>query len=680
VDEKRHPRTVFEQCGDFFIHLNRISAVEEDFFMRWIKGIAVWGLAACLGVMSQQNALAEEDKLDEAKEQEVKEFVVTATRLKRPIEEVGSSITVITHEDIKTRGYTSVFDVLREVPSLDVVQNGGQGAITSVFIRGAKSEHTLVLVDGVEANNPVTTGRTFNFANLNVTNIERIEVLRGPQSVLYGSDAIGGVVNIITKKGKGPFQSRFGGEYGSFRTWRANANVSGGSRFMNYAVGISHMDTEGISAASDKESGNKEKDGYENTTFSARVGLTPFETLDVDVILRYVDASGELDNGGGANQDDPNYDEDTQTILLRTAASLSLFDGFWEQVLGVSFSRHDRDTINGKDSDHPLDSAEGVYDSSTRKLDWQHHLYLHESNILTIGAEYEREDASSTYESESMWGPFSSEFGNETSETKGLYVQDQISLMDTFFAAVGVRTDNHSRFGSKTTYRVAPACVIRKTGTRLKGSYGTGYKAPSLFQLFSSYGDEDLKPEKSIGWDAGFEQSFWKERVSFGLTYFDNHYKTMIDFDSGLSLYQNIGEATSSGTEVFAAFQPVDFLSLRAAYTHTNTKDTDTGEQLLRRPKKKYTCDVDVRFLEKGNLHLTLLHVGERQDMDYSTWPASHVTLDSYTVVNLSASFQAHENVRVFGRVDNLLDEAYEQVLGYGTKGTGVYAGAEITF
>ena len=441
---------------------------------------------------------ADQTESEEKNTDKTQEVVVSATKLETPTREVGSSVTVITGEQIEEMQKTSVLDVLKSVPALDVLRNGGPGGATSVFIRGAKSEHTLIIIDGVEMNDPVTPGRTYNFANLSTDNIDRIEILRGPQSTLYGSDAIGGVINIITKRGKGKPNGFVSLEGGSFNTYRGAAGGNGGNAWMNYAMGFSHSDTEGISAASEKD-GNTEKDGYRNTSLYGTLGFIPTENFDLDFSLRYMDTETGMDNSAGAGGDDPNNVLTSKQLAFRTQGRLYLFDDIWEQKLGFSLTDHDSSSRNDPDADHPDDSALDSYQAQMLKFDWQNNFYIHDTNTLTFGIDTEEENGESFYNSESAWGPYSSTFAEQTARTTGYYLQDQIKLWNSWFTTVGVRWDSHSMFGTETTYRIASAYLIQNTGTKFKGSFGTGFKAPTLFQLYSDYGDETLSPEESTG-------------------------------------------------------------------------------------------------------------------------------------------------------------------------------------
>jgi vitamin B12 transporter len=618
------------------------------------------------------------------KEVTLEKVVVTATRVETPTEEIASSMTIISSKEIERKQKTTVLEALRDIPGLDVVQTGGVGSHTSIFLRGANSEHTLVMIDGVEVNDPISPGRSYDFAHLTVDNIERIEIIRGPQSTLYGSDAIGGVVNIITKKGEGKPKFFLSAEGGSFTTFREATGISGGNKWVNYSFALSRFDTEGISAASKKD-GNYEKDGYENTSLSARLGFTPMDNIDIDFILRYIDAKTELDNFSGFGGDDPNYVQKSKQFFFKTQVGLSLFDQVWSQKLGLAINDHKRDIKNNKDSQHPFDSEKGRYDGQLLKFDWQHHLKLHRTNALTFGLDLDREEGKSRYYWESIWGPGQSIFPKKTADIKGYYIQDEIKLWDRFFATFGIRIDDHSRFGTETTYRIAPAYLIKETDTKIKGTFGTGFKAPSLYQLFAPttlwgpIGNKDLKPEKSRGWDFGIEQELLKKRVVLGATYFRNDFKDLIQFDWGQG-YINIAKAKTEGVELFASAKPIDDLTLRINYTYTDTEDETTGEALIRRPKNKIGFDINYHFLNNGNVNLGVIYVGKRDDLDFSISPSRRVKLDQYTLVNLAVSYDITKNFQLFGRVENLLDKEYEEVKGFGTPGLSFFGGMKLSF
>ena len=605
--------------------------------------------------------------------------VVTANRMETPAEEVGSSVTVITGEQIGKMQKTSVIDVLRTAPALDINQSGGPGSAASIFIRGAKSEHTLVIIDGVEMNDPITPGRTFNFANLSVDNIERIEILRGPQSTLYGSDAIGGVINIITKKG-GKVPSGFASiEGGSNNSVRGTAGGSGGNEWAQYSLGFSHWKTDGISAASGRE-GNSEPDGYENSTVFGTFGFKPADNLDIDVHLRFIDAQSDDDLGAGAGNDDPNYRTDSQQVLLRTQGRLRLFGDKWEQKIGFSMTDNELFSQNDPDAGNPDSYLRSSYQGQIFKFDWQNNLYLHDTNTVTFGIETEEEKGESNYYEETIYGPYENTFANKSARTTGYYIQDRIRLLDSWFTTLGVRFDDHAKFGVETTYRIASAYLFQQTGTKIKGSFGTGFKAPTLIQLYSYWGNEELGPEESTGWDFGLEQTMFGKRAVVGATYFNSEIDNMIQFAGGG--YNNVGRAVLKGVEVFGQAHPARNLDLEINYTHARAKDIDTAERLVRRAGDKFSFSLNYGFLDRANVYMEIVYEGARDDLvfDPFTYESVRVRLDDYVLFNPAFSCELNDHLQLFFRVDNLFDREYEAISGYGTSGIEAYGGLKVNF
>lgn len=617
-------------------------------------------------------------------------IIVTATKLETPAKEVASSVTIVTEEEIQSKQHTSVLETLRDVPGVDVVRQGGPGQQTSVFIRGANSHHTLILIDGIELNDPSTPSRAFDFAHLTTDNIERIEILRGPNSTLYGSDALGGVINVITKRGQGSPRLTVSAEGGSYETYREKVELSGGSDLINYNLTASYLESNGIWSASHKD-GNSERDGYDNLSVSSRIGLTPTDYFDIDFFLRYTKADTDIDAYPGPLGDDPNYTSAFESIALRTQAGLFLFDDLWEQKLGFSLTDYDRENDNKPDPLKPDDIDKSSYESTIYKIDWQNNLYLHKYNTLTLGLDYEKERANArslgTFTSYGM--PFSvdSEMGSKKTHTIGYFIQDQVKIWDSFFTTLGFRIDDHNKFGSEATYRITSTYLIEPTGTKLKATYGTGFKAPTIFQLYSpDYGNQDLKPEEVKGWDVGLEQTFFHGKSLVTFTYFENDFENLIDtaVNETTSVFEflNIEEAKTKGIEITASLEPTKNTTLKLSYVYTEAKDEKEDERLVRRPRDKFSLDINQRFLDKGNINLNILYVGEREDKFFNeaTFEGGRIDLSSYTLVNLAASYNVSERLRLFGRVDNLFDKEYVELWGYDTAGISGYAGAEYTF
>jgi vitamin B12 transporter len=611
------------------------------------------------------------------------QVVVTAARLETPLREVASAVTVITRADLERTNKTSVLDALRDTLGLAIARNGGPGSSSSVLIRGANSEHVLVLLDGVPLNDPINPSHSFDFAHLTVDGVERIEILRGPQSTLFGSDALGGVINILTARGSGKPSVTLRASGGSFGTFSGGLNVRGSSRSFRYDFSLSRESTDGVSAADSAYSGNTEKDGYRNWTLAGRAGFALEGGTEIDLIIRGVSARTELDSFGGAYGDDSNSVQDYLSGFIRAQARALFADGHWESKLGFSYIRSSRQNDNPVDSVHPFDSETGKYRSGRVRIDWQNNAFLRPGHTLTIGAELERETGDSNYLSVSAWGPYESVFPNRRADRTGVFLQDRFCLGQAFFATAGLRLDAHSRAGTALTCRFAPAVVIEPTGTKLKATIGTAFKAPSLYQLYAPgtswgpIGNETLLPERSLGWDAGLEQTLAQGAVLFGLSYFQSDFRNLINFDF-LRGYVNIGRARTNGWELSAEARPAARLMLRFGYTLLEARDLDANAPLLRRPKDKLSGTIQWTLAEGWEAGLSAVYTGARQDNDYSGWTAEVVTLPAYTLIDAYLSFAPDRDLEFFGRWDNIGNARYETVFGYGTLGSAVSAGFKI--
>ncbi len=594
---------------------------------------------------------------DTMPEVEVGEVVITATKTETALKDVASSVTIIKEEDIDRKKAKTVAEVLRDVPGIDVVQTGGPGGLTSVFMRGGNSNHTLVLIDGVQVNSP--TAGLFDFANLTTDNIERIEIVRGAQSTLYGSDAIGGVINIITKRGKGAPAVNLSVEAGSFRSLRELIGITGTTRSLDYSLSVGRFDTDGFSSANEKN-GNTEKDGYENTTISSRLGWNSFTSGRLELSMRYSDAEADQDGFTFSPIDDPNFVQKDRSMNLATRYSRPLTN-WWNQHLQLSMNVEE---LKGIDPD-PADIFNNFeFDTQRRLVEWQHQLYIAETDIMTIGYEYEGQN-----------GKVKDSF-DRTITNSALYIQDQHQISDAFSQAVGVRADYNNRFGNEITYKAEAAYRIKESNTRFRAAYGTGFHGPTLNDLyFPGFGNPDLKPETSESIEGRIEQTFLSDRLSLQATYFYNRFENLIIFDSTTFLPENIGEATSKGAEIGLQIRPFKAVTLSTNYTLTDTENRENDKELPRRPRNKVSAILSISPIAPLNFDLELRHVGKRFD------DSSNINeLDPYTLVNISGRLDVTKNVQVFARVENLFDEEYEEALGFGTAGFSAFGGVKISF
>lgn len=599
--------------------------------------------------------------------------VVSATRTPQPLDRVGSSITVITGEELERRQTTVVSDALREVPGFAVNRAGGVGQITRLRIRGSEGNQTLVLIDGIEANDPGADSE-FDFAQLFAADIERIEALRGPQSVLYGSDAAGGVVNVITRRGEGPVS--FGGlvEGGSFQTRRAAGSVGGGGERYDFFLSGSALSTDGVSAASE-ERGNSEADAYWNGTTFGKLGLRPSDLLELDFVGRATRFSAEGDAFvGGLGAVDADQETDGDLRYGRAQAKLKLFDGAWEQVLGFSGSRQDRHL-----QDNGVETSR--FEGTKRKFDYQSNVYVPTpsfagtEHVFTVLLEDEQEEVLA----QSAFSDVDRKI-----ESRAVAGQYQLALFDRVFLTGGARSDDNEAFEDSTSWRATAAYLHKETATKLKASYGTGVKNPTAFELYgftaNFRGNPDLEPEEAKGWDAGIEQALFGDRLNLEAVYFDQRIDKLIA-GAGQTAVNLDGESRSHGVELAATANLLPGLDLRAALTVMRTRDPDGGE-LVRRPGETGSVNLSYRFLDgRALVDLGVIHNGEQRDFAFDAmFNRSVVTLDSFTLVNLAGSYRLTDGVELFGRVENLFDESYEETFTYGSPGIAAYAGLRLRY
>jgi vitamin B12 transporter len=609
--------------------------------------------------------------------QDLKQIIVTGTALDATLEDTGSSVSVLTQQDLEDGQYRNATDALQQVAGVDVVQSGGQGGNAAIFLRGANSEHTLVLLDGIELNNPATANRSFNLANLTLENIERIEVIRGPQSTIYGSDAMGGVINLVSKKAKQGVHTQLTSEAGSYNTFNQVADVAYGSEEFDFSTGITRQDVGGISAAS-ASLANKEQDDYQNTSLSNRMRISPpSKQIEATATTRYSRSHTNLDNTGGVGGDDPNRWIRNQEFFTRGDVRLMLQEETLVPSAYISYTRHTLDDTNAPDP-ASVDSLDSKYHGDIVTAGSRARWSPVSEFSTVLGAETQGERANSYFRSDGAWGPYEDTLFGTEARTNSAYLESKLSYSERAWIDAGVRHDNHSIFGGKTTFKVAPAVQVVK-GTKVRGSVGTGFKAPSLVQLYSSYGNRDLQAETSTGWDVGIDHEFVAGVVSSSATFFRNSYDELITFNPSTFVLENINQSYAQGLELGTDLTFSEDLSLRAAYTYTDTKDEETGESLLRRPRNKNSLTL-VYAPHGSNLRAQLQWrvYSSRFDNDFAAYPPQRVALGGYGLVDLALSYKLCESVDVIGRIDNLFDKEYQEVLGFGTTGAAAYAGVKI--
>ncbi|MEL8056341.1 MAG: TonB-dependent receptor [Pseudomonadota bacterium] len=590
---------------------------------------------ALLGAVSLSLALPM--MAQESEETTLDTVIVEGSRLDQAATEIGSSVTIITAEDIEELGFDFALDAVASAPGVTINSNGAFGGQASVRIRGAATEQTLVLIDGIPVNDPSSPGGGFNFARLDTENIERIEVLKGPQSTLWGTDAIGGVVSIITKRpGDGLGGSAFG-EYGSFNTFRGGASVENGSDIGDFRLALVTTTTDGISKA-DENNGNTEDDPYEALTLSAKGGLNFGDKARLSADLLWTDAEAEFDSfvfGNQGNVGDGAEVSETQELSGNLAFEASLFDGRLENLALIGFSDIKRENFtNGAPS----------FDASGDRsiLRYQGTLNINETNTLAFGAEREetRVDGDEVY-------------------INGLFALYEVKPTEQLTLTGGLRVDDHETFGSETTGRVAVAFNPNETLT-LRASWGQGFKAPTLFQLSGggfAAPNPNLQPETSQAFDAGVDWRSRDGRLSASLTVFDADIEDLISF--AFSGYFNEAEVETQGVELAGSVEITDWFGVEANYAYIDATDTN-GNPLRRIPE--HSGDIRFRIDPEGPFSGAVLVRYNGEEPNSAT-----TQVDGWTRVDVNGSYDLNESVELFARIENLLDEEYQQILGYGT-------------
>ena len=601
------------------------------------------GLAVSVPVIAQEeNALSDSDSI-----------IVYGVRLEQSVTEVGSSVSILTAEDIEALGVDYVVDAIATLPGVTINQNGAFGGSASVRIRGASSEQTLVIIDGVVSNDPTSPGGGFNFARLDPTNIDRIEVLKGPQSTLWGTDAIGGVVNIVTKRPAEGLQGNVFAQGGSYNSLRGGAEVASGGDIFDFRLSVSGNSTDGISKA-DEANGNTEKDSYESTNVNARVGVNLPGEARLQASVLWTDAESEFDSfsfGDQGNVADGDELSATEELVGNLSLHLPLFDGKFDNTVLVGYTEIDRQNFTDG-----LPSFDSKGDRLTYR--YQGTVSINDSNRLAFGAERE-----------------TNESNDEEVSIDGLFALYEIQPVESLTLTAGLRRDDHEVFGGETTGRFAAAYNPTDLVT-LRASWGEGFKAPTLFQTtFFCCGatgpNTDLKPEESEAYDVGVTLRTSDTRGEIGLTYFDQDTTNLINFSFDIGGYENIAEARSRGVEIAGKYRFTEWFETSLSYAYVDAKD-GAGEALVRVPQHSGDLQFDLNPAGRLSGNLRVKYNGTEQD--------PNGVVPAWTRVDLAGRFAMSDSVEFYGRIENLLDEQYQQILGYGTPGLSGYVGAKFSF
>ena len=634
-------------------------------------------------------------------------IVVTATRVAVATAAPTASATVLQGADLRARGIVSVADALREVPGAAVVQQGSWGGLTSLFVRGGESRYTKVLIDGVPANQP---GGVLDLAFLSTDDIERIEVVRGPASVLYGSDAMSGVVQIFTRQGRGPAAVRASARGGSYGTADADASVSGGGRLGGYTLGAAHHVSAGLygdTSVTVRGTVADVENGFRNTVLTGTARFSPDARTDVRGTARWNDGRFHFPTGGDGRivplQD---ATRDDRRLLLGLDAGRYLTSRVEARA---SVSSHTMRFVSSNLPSAPLDTLRSYSQSTSdvfrRTADARLNVYVRPQDVLTAGAELSSQGEESRGFSQTRTAarrpavPF-----DQTRRNVGYYAQWLGTVASRLTYTLSGRIDDNEKFGTFTTGRASTALAL-PTNTRLRAAVGNAFKEPQFSENFSTAftrGNPALQPEQAHSWELGAEQSVASGALTFGAAYFDQRFRNMIQY-RGIPArapaqdsvnYFNLGKADARGVELSLQVAERAGLSFGASYTYLRSRVVDPGASgapsfvrdstLLRRPSQQAAATLAYRAPRRGALALTTTYVGARADADFSKFPSPRVQLGGYAKYDLAGELQLLPSrgripsAALTLRVDNAFDRTYEAVKNYRAPGRVVLVGARV--
>ncbi len=625
---------------------------------------------------------------------ELEPIIVTATRLETPIDRLPVSVSVIEGEEIERQQIKDAFEILRDVPGFTIVQSGSRGGATSLFVRGGESDFNQVLIDGVRVNEP---GGAFDFSDLTTDGVDHIEIVRGPQSALYGSDAVTSVVQLFTRRGDGPLSARLGFAGGEFETYEGGGGISGGTERYGYSIDVGRIDTDGILDINNR---------YGNTSVASRFDLSPLETLDLTTTVRYNDSRFETPSqiaGDRFPPLDPNQASERKRLVVGPRAVWDPFP-WWRHALQLGYYHDDFAFDDPADAGVDFGSVRNDTTQERLSADYNSSFFLPSlagiTPTVTLGGYGETE----SFEQDSLllFPGFSlSERADETRNAGAFYSQVILDWQERVTLIAGFRLDQASTYGTEVNPRVGLSYRLPGTETKLRTSYGTGIKNPTFFENFGrteiGRGDEDLGPERSESWEVGFDQplAVGDYRAEVSATYFSSDFEDLISFipqiDPNAVAFFNIQEAESQGVEVGLRIETPIGIGFGGSYTYLDTEVLDAGpsggtlfvegEPLLRRPRHSGAFTVDYtagRWTASFNLTVK----GDSIDLDFDADPGGRrVSLDGFAKADIAVAYRliekqlGMESLSITAKGQNVFDDDYEEVFGFSTAGANFLIG-----
>jgi len=578
-----------------------------------------------------------------------------------------ASCDVIQADAASGEGKISVTDAIKNITGLHYTVSGGVAGETAIFIRGAGSQETQVLLEGIKLYDPiVTSGYFYGYNYMSLDNLEKIEVLKGPYSSLYGSGGIGGTISLITEKGRGKPQFSYLQEAGSYGTYLEKISLIGSLDKLAYTFSLSRVDINSFYSTRYKN-GNHERDPYHDINPSFRLDYDFTDTISATLLNNFTYAKYEYDGSAYTPPYGPADDDDNRANFYQNVGGFiinhRLSDKFSHKFT-FGYTRTDRNSWEDINTD-------SWYMGKTYQLKWEGKYDICDWDGLIFGFDHLKEIGESWYKG--IYGI--SVTPKIDAATRGYYLQNTFTPMKNMFLAASYRLEDHSAFKYHNTYSISGSYIFEKTNTKLKSSYGTGFKAPSLYQLYSTedygfgpIGNQGLKPEESKSYEIGVEQGLF-ESWKLGLTYFNTRLSNLIDFNN---TYVNIGKARISGAESFINYDFDAHTGIKLSYTYMDARNQDTKARLIRRPDNKLTCQANIMFFDKLKISPEISYVGNRVDTSKK--------LKAYVLANLSANYKVNSNLEFFGRVENMLDYDYQLISGYETPKLSFYGGIKLSF
>lgn len=594
--------------------------------------------------------------------------IFSANRSETELAKEGASVDIITREDLEKSQQTFVVDYLRQVPGISFAQSGGAGTVTNLSIRGASSSFVKVLIDGIDVSDTASPATTVSFEHLLVADVSRIEIVKGSQSIFYGSNAVGGLISITTNKALKPgLTQSVTSEYGSFNTYVGSYSIGYSGDKGDISFTAQGITTDSFSAA-DENAGNTEDDNYDNLTFSSRGTFRFTDTVSMFYAARTFKADTEFDDFGfdpaiGSFPTDDVIGNNTETTQRagRVGLTFDLLDGQFKNTIAVQGVRNERDTIDG--------FGESKFIGERVKTEYQGLARFNEQFSLVFGTDYERTFA------ETNGTP-----NGANADIVAGYVQGTLDPIAGLTLSLGGRIDDHSEFGNFETYRATAAYQFAKYDLKIRGTIGTGFRAPSLFELFDeNFGNELLEPEESESWDVGFDKHFANKRIKFSATYFELDTDKLISFVFDTETFtfkpDNVSGVTErKGVELSASAQITPKLALSAGYTYTETEQ-ENGERLVRVPKNQFVFGVTAQPIDRLRFNANIKVVDDVVDSFFGPNGSELIALDDYVLLNAKVDYAFDNGVTAYVRGENLLDEEYQTVSGFGTSDLAVYGG-----